>query len=184
MPIYFVTSNENKFNEVKSILKIDLERKDIDLDEIQDIGQEKIIKHKARQAFLALKKPVLIEDTGLFIEAWNGFPGALIRWMLKTVGNEGICKMMENEKVRNATAKTYFCLYKGKEYNVFVGEIKGKVPSKPKGKTGFGWDPIFIPQGYKKSFAEMTKEEKNAISMRAIALKKLMQFLTTQRKKE
>ena len=177
MSIYFVTSNENKFNEVKSILKTDLERKDIDLSEIQDIKQEKIIKHKARQAFLSLKKPVLIEDTGLFIKAWNGFPGALIKWFLKIVGNEGICKMMENEKVRNATAKTYFCLYNGKKYDVFVGEIKGKVPNKPKGKTNFGWDPIFIPDNFKKSFAEMSKEEKNAISMRAIALEKLKNFL-------
>ena len=177
MPICFVTSNENKFNEVKSILKIDLERENIDLDEIQDVESEKIIKHKAKQAFLALKKPVLIEDTGLFIEAWKGFPGALIKWMLKLVGNEGICKMMEKEKNRSAEAKTYFCLYNGKKYDIFVGEIKGKIPINPKGKANFGWDPIFIPEGYSKTFAEMTQEEKNKISMRKIALEKLKKFL-------
>ncbi|MDP3027672.1 MAG: non-canonical purine NTP pyrophosphatase, partial [Nanoarchaeota archaeon] len=121
--------------------------------------------------------------TGLFIEAWNNFPGALIKWLLKTVGNKGICKMMENEKNRNVKAKTYFCLYNGKKYEVFAGEIKGKVPSKPKGKTNFSWDPIFIPNNFKKTFAEMSQEEKNAISMRKIALEKLRKFLTAQRKR-
>jgi len=177
MPICFVTGNENKFNEVKSILNLNLERENINLEEIQEIEPERIVKHKARQAFLILRKPVLIEDTGLFIEAWNGFPGALTKWLLKAVGNEGVCKMLENEKNRNAKAKTYFCLYNGKKYNIFSGEMEGTIPMKPKGKNNFGWDPIFIPDNQNKTFAQMESEEKNKISMRKIALEKLKNFL-------
>lgn len=177
MPIYFITSNENKVKEAEAILGRKLSKIALEIDEIQEIEVEKVVKDKARKAYLKTKNPVLVEDTAFYLEAWNGFPGALIKWLLKTVGNKGICKLMEKEKNRNVTAKTCFCLCDGKKFNIFTGELKGKIPAKPKGETGFGWDPIFIPQGYKKSFAEMSREEKNQISMRKLALEKLKKFL-------
>jgi len=174
--IYFVTGNENKLREVEEILGVKLQRLDIDIDEIQEIELDRIIRHKARAAYEKVKQPVLVEDTGIFIEALNGFPGALIKWILKAVGNEGICRLLKDEKNRGVTARTYFCLYNGKTYRIFTGQIKGKLAYKPQGKTGFGWDPIFIPEGYKKTFAQLGNK-KNKISMRKIALDKLKNFL-------
>ena len=170
MAIYFVTSNENKLKEAEAILKRRINQINLEID------VEKVVKDKARKAFKIIKKPVLVEDTAFCIEAWNNFPGALIKWMLKTIGNKGICKL-QKEKNRNIIVKTCYCLYNGKKFNIFIGELKGKIPLEPKGKTGFGWDPIFVPDGHKKSFAEMSREEKNQISMRKIALEKLRKFL-------
>jgi XTP/dITP diphosphohydrolase len=177
MEICFVTGNENKLKEAEAILGRKLARIDLDLEEIQDIEQDRIIRHKAKSAYEEIKKPVLVEDTGIFIPALNGFPGALVKWALKTIGNEGICKLMQGDKDRRVIAKTYFCFYDGGKYNIFMGQLDGKIPKEPQGESGFGWDPIFIPEGYKKSFAQMTAEEKNKISMRKLALEKLKNFL-------
>jgi XTP/dITP diphosphohydrolase len=180
MAIYFVTGNENKLKEAEAILGRKLEQINMNIDEIQEIEQDRIIRHKAKSAYEQIKKPVLVEDTGIFISALNGFPGALVKWVLKTIGNEGICRIMKDEKNREVIAKTYFCLYDNKTFNIFTGQLKGGIAFKPQGKSGFGWDPIFIPKGYKKSFAQMSAEEKNKISMRKIALEKLKNFLDTK----
>jgi XTP/dITP diphosphohydrolase len=177
MQIYFVTGNEDKLKEAEAILGRKLARIDLDIDEIQEIDLDRIVRCKASSAYEKIKKPVLVEDTGIFILSLNGFPGALIKWMLKSVGVEGICKLMKDEKNREVIAKTYFCLYNGKKHHIFTGQLKGKIAKKPQGEAGFGWDPIFIPEGYKKSFAQMKSEEKNKISMRKIALEKLKNFL-------
>lgn len=173
--IYFVTSNENKLKEAESILKRKLNQINLEVDEIQEIDVEKVVKDKAKRAYLKIRKPVLVEDTGFYISALNDFPGALIKWLLKTIGNEGICKIVN--KNRRIKAKTCFCLYNEKHYHIFTGELEGTLARKPLGETGFGWDPIFIPKGSKKSFAQLSKEEKNKISMRFLALEKLKNFL-------
>ncbi len=175
--IYFVTSNENKLREVEQILQRKIKKVSVEVDEVQSLELEEIIKKKAKSAFEIIKKPVLVEDTALYISALNGFPGALVKWVLKTVGNQGICDWMKNKKNRKVVAKTYFCLYNGRNYRVFTGEMEGTIPQKPLGKSDFGWDPIFVPKGYEKSFAQLTSEVKNKRSMRAVALVKLKNFL-------
>jgi XTP/dITP diphosphohydrolase len=175
--IYFVTSNRNKHKEVEEILKRGVKRVSLDIDEIQDIELDKIIRGKAKSAYEIIKKPVLVEDTALHILALNSFPGALIKWVLKTIGNEGICDLMKGKKERGVVAKTYFCFYDGKVYRIFTGEVKGTIPQKPLGKSGFGWDPVFVPEGFKKSFAQLSSRVKNKISMRGLALDKLKNFL-------
>jgi len=183
MPIYFVTSNKNKVREAEEILGKKLKNVKLDIPEIQSLNVEEVIKEKAKKAYCKIKNPVLLEDTGFYIESLNNFPGALIKWMLGTLGNQGICSILKDEKNRKVTVKTCFCLYNGRNFNIFTGSLKGTIPKTPKGETGFGWDPIFIPDGYEKSFAEMTSEEKNAISMRKIALEKLRQFLIAKARK-
>lgn len=120
---------------------------------------------------------MIVEDTSLYFDAWKGLPGALVRWFLKTVKCEGLCKMMAGEKNRKAVAESAIAFCNGKATKIVLGKIEGSVPQKPKGKLGFGWDPIFIPQGFKKTFAEMTMEDKNQISMRKLALEKLRSHL-------
>jgi XTP/dITP diphosphohydrolase len=105
--------------------------------------------------------------------AWNGLPGSLIKWFLESVGTEGILSMLENEKNRKAIAKTSIGFFDGIKTHLFTGTISGTISKNVQGVSGFGWDPIFIPDGYDKSFAEMTSVEKNAISMRRLALEQM-----------
>lgn len=172
-PEFFATTNKNKLREVSEILGKELKSIEIELVEPQTLDVEEVVKEKAKDAFVKTGKSVLVEDTGIYFDAWNGLPGALAKWFLLAVGNKGILKMMTNESNRKVIAKTAVGFYDGKDTKIFTGEVKGTVPLKLRGQNGFGWDPIFIPEGYEKSFAEMTPEEKNKISMRKIALMKL-----------
>src|SRR5213595_2444129 len=91
----FVTGSLNKVNEAERLLRVQLEHRNIDLPEIQSVDIEEIITKKAMFAYGVLGgQPVMVEDTGLFIEAWNGLPGALVKWFIERVGVLGICKMM------------------------------------------------------------------------------------------
>ncbi len=174
--IYFVTGNEGKLKEAREILKTEIEAISIDLPEIQALEVLDVVKDKAQRAYNEIKKPVLIEDTGVYIKDWNNFPGALIKWMMKTVDCEGIVKMIEPFENKDAYAETVLCYYDGEKFNIFNGKIEGKIVS-PRGKNGFGWDPIFEVEKNSKTFAEMTDDEKNSISMRKIAFEKLREFL-------
>jgi XTP/dITP diphosphohydrolase len=176
-PIYLVTSNKNKFKEFKEILGFKLKRVSLELDEIQAIEVEKVVEHKTKQAFNKIKKPVICEDTGLYFKEWNGLPGALAKLFDKTIGYRNLCKILKSN--RKAKAQTVIGYFDGKNYKSFIGEISGRIAKSPRGKNGFGWDVIFIPHGYSKTFAQMSSGEKNQISMRKIALEKLRSFLTS-----
>jgi len=175
MMIYFVTANKNKLREMESILELKLKHINLDLDEIQAVEVRKVVEHKTKKAFQKIRKPVLVEDTGLYFKAWNGLPGALIKWFDLTLGYKELCQLLG--KSRQARAQTVIGYFDGKRYKDFIGEIKGSIAKNPKGKRGFGWDSIFIAQIHKKTFAQMTPEEKNNISMRKIAALKLKNFL-------
>lgn len=172
-PEFFATKNENKLREAGEILGRSLEQISVELFEPQGVKVEDVVREKAEDAFHKTGKFVLVEDTGLEFVAWNGLPGALIKWFLDTTGNEGILKMLSGETNRNAIAKTAVGFFDGAQARVFVGEISGTIPATVRGTGGFGWDPIFVPDGYEKSFAEMTSAEKNAISMRKLALERM-----------
>lgn len=169
-PEFFATKNENKLREVGEILGRSLEQISVELFEPQGVRVEDVVREKAKDAFHKTGKFVLVEDTGLEFVAWNGLPGALIKWFLDTAGNDGILKMVSSETNRKAIAKTAVGFFDGVQARVFVGEIFGTIPKTVRGTGGFGWDPIFIPDGHEKSFAEMTSAEKNSISMRKLAL--------------
>ena len=176
LPDLFATKNLNKLREINEILGTHFANADLELLEPQEIAVETVVREKAKDAFRQTGKPTLVEDTGLEFAAWNALPGALIKWFLKTVGNDGIIAMLSSEVNRVAVAKTAVGFYDGSECHVFLGEVRGMVPSAAKGEHGFGWDPIFIPEGGIKTFAEMNVAEKNAISMRKEALLKLRGF--------
>lgn len=173
LPKYFATTNTNKLQEISDILGFPLEQISLDLLEPQGLDVREVVTTKAKDAYERTGKAVLVEDTGLAIVAWNGLPGALIKWFMETVGNEGILRMLTAETNRRATATTAVGFYDGTTMHLFVGELSGTVPHEQKGESSFGWDPIFVPNGHTKSFAEMTKEEKNTVSMRKIAVMKM-----------
>ena len=177
MQIKFVTSNAGKVRELQAILQVDVTQFPLGLPEIQAVEVDEVIRSKAEQAHEHIGVPVLVEDTGLSFAAWNGLPGALIKWFMGAMGSAGICEMLNGEKNRQAIAKCTFDLYDGKEHHLFSGIVQGTLARKPRGQGGFGWDDIFIPEGYNRTFAEMSTGEKNSISMRKIALDKLQKFL-------
>jgi len=176
MTLYFITGNKNKFEEVKSFLK-DVELLDMDLPEIQSLDPEEIIKAKLREASKHKEGEFIVEDTSLSLESLNGLPGPLIKWFLKQLGREGLAKLTLNS---TAEAKTVIGYAKNKnDIYFFEGSVKGTIVL-PKKESNFGWDPIFQPEGFSKTFAEMTREEKTKISMRGQALRKLKEFLDSE----
>jgi len=124
-----------------------------------------------------LGKPLFVDDVALHIEAWNGFPGPFIKHLLEAVGSEGIVKMMKDETKRGVIAKAAIGFHNGKEVVTFVGEVKGTLAPEPRGEGGWGWDPLFIPNHTNKTYAEMTPEEKNAVSHRRAALEEFKKYL-------
>lgn len=175
--MYFATTNKNKLAEAEQILGITVKGIKLELDEIQTLDPKECVRKKAVAAYRIFGKPILVEDTSLFFEAWNGLPGVFIDYFLKSVGINGLLKMLTGEKNRKAKAITYLGIFNGKECELSKGEVRGKIAKKPKGDNGFGWDSIFIPKGALKTFAEMISEEKNKISMRKIALVKFKKKL-------
>ncbi len=162
----FVTGNLNKVKEAQMILGLTLDQIDIALEEIQTCDVETAVNHKVREAYLKLDKPVLVEDSGLVFLAWNGLPGALVKWFEQTVGLEGMARMLDPFPNREAIAQCFVGLGDGAQFIIGKGEVRGTIAESPRGKNGFGWDTLFIPEGHDRTFAEMSAEEKNEISHR------------------
>jgi len=174
-----VTQSEGKLREFERILNRKLELYRLDLPEIQTIDVEEVVTHKVKHAYQELGTPVMIEETGLYFDAWNGLPGALIKWFVTTIGGDGICAMMHEFPDRRALAKTVIATYDGQTLpRIFVGEVEGSIATAPAGTGGFGWDNIFIPKGAEKTFAEMSPEEKDTYSMRRQALENMLTYST------
>lgn len=177
--ITFVTGNKSKAREVQRILNVPIEIIDTELDEIQEIDLEKVAYHKLNQAYEIVKKPVMIDDVSMEIDAWNSFPGPLIKWMLKAGNGEAsvLLKMLGDGKNRKAKAKLAVGFHDGKNPHIFIGEARGAIATEIRGENGFGWDPVFIPDGMNVSYAQMDPREKDKISHRGRALSKFKDFL-------
>jgi XTP/dITP diphosphohydrolase len=168
----FVTSNHDKAREAAEILGVELRSVALDLPEIQDLDVAQVAAVKAaaaREALEAPDSPILVEDSGLVIGAWNGLPGALTKWFLASVGIKGLLKMLSEEEDRSARAVCAVAIATGDSVHVFAGEVEGEIPHKPRGSEGFGWDPIFIPEGHTQTYAELGPR-KHEVSHRARAL--------------
>ncbi len=176
MKIFFITGNKNKFNEAKEILG-DLEQLEIDLLEIQEESPQKIVEHKLKEALKHHKGPLIVDDVSLELDSLKGFPGPYVKWMEKQVGVENVYKLAKKLGKTKALAKTILGLAIDKDNIIFFeGEMEGSL-SLPKGDNGFGFDLIFKPKGYKKTFAELSVGEKNKISHRGNAFRKLKEYL-------
>lgn len=181
MDIVFVTSNRNKIREARRILGMQIKHKAIKLDEIQSMDSKVVAAHKARAAHAILKRPVIVEDTGLYIDGLGGFPGALVKWAVDGIGYERLCRLVDLCKNRQAHADTCIALCDGKKVKIFSGRVRGRISSMPQGSGNFGWDCIFVPEGFNETFAQMSPEEKDSLSMRRIAFSKLSKFISSRR---
>ena len=168
--LFFVSSNNHKYQEAKKILEsfgIKLGFFKYDLEEIQSNSLMDIASKKAKEAFLKYKKPVIIEDDGLFIDSLDGFPGPYSSYAFKTIGNKGILNLLKNNRKAKFVSIITFC--DKKILKSFDGKLEGTISKSQKGK-GWGYDPIFIPKNTRKTFAEINN--KNELSHRYKALKK------------
>lgn len=175
--LYFVTSNKGKIKEAEMILGIPINPMNADLEEIQSLDLEEIVKAKAIKAFELVHKPLFVDDVGLYIEVWNGFPGPFIKYLCEAVGSKGLLRMMKDETNRQLVAKAMIGFHDGKEVFTFMGEVEGTLATKPRGEGGWGWDPVFIPAFTEKTYAELTATEKNAVSHRRAALENFKTYL-------
>ncbi|MBC5793382.1 MAG: non-canonical purine NTP pyrophosphatase [Nanohaloarchaea archaeon] len=158
--ITLVTSNEDKLESFRNASKnteINFERKNIDYPEDHDSNSTSEIAEKgANHCFEKLGEPVIVTDIGLFIDSLNGFPGVNTSFVLDTIGNQGLLKLLENEENRNAEVKLSIG-YCDKERNFSVtASTKGTITEKQRGE-GFGFDPVFRPKGFDKTFGEDPK---------------------------
>jgi XTP/dITP diphosphohydrolase len=185
----FVTTNEHKHREVERILGVELERAALsprDIPEVQTLDFAEVAAHKARSAYDLLGRPpypVLVEDSGIVVGGWNGLPGALTKWFLASVGNEGLLEMLCGGDRRARAVCAVAVTDAGGEVRVFQGEVSGEIAPSPRGAGGFGWDPIFIPEGAELTYAEMG-EAKNRDSHRARAFRRVRAWLDEASGKE
>ncbi len=188
MEIVFATNNNNKIEEIRHILGDSFKLLSLhDLGIFEDIPEneptlEGNAIYKARVVNRMLDMDVFADDTGLEIEALNGQPGVhSARFAGENKDSDANIEkallMMSDSENRNARFRTVIALIlNGKEY-LFEGIVNGRIIKEKRGKAGFGYDPVFIPEGMKNTFAEMSLDEKNKISHRARAFEKLKGFL-------
>ncbi|MDI9633170.1 MAG: RdgB/HAM1 family non-canonical purine NTP pyrophosphatase [Methanolinea sp.] len=176
MKITVVTNNPHKAREIALFLEGFAEVNSVALEcpEIRDESVRKVAEKKAEYAYSILRTPLICDDTGFYIHALQGFPGPYAAYVQRTIGNEGILRLMEGIPDRKAHFETAIAYASEGGIRVFSGRIQGRVVP-PRGKGGFGYDPIFEWRG--RTLAEMSPQEKNRISHRARALEKLRKFL-------
>ena len=170
--IRFVTTNEGKFREVSALLAeadIRIVHEDRSYPELQADRLEKVLRFAATVLDDQIPGDYLIDDSGLFLDAFGGFPGVYSSYGYKRLGCAGILKLLHDVKVRGAVFETALLLRQGESHEVFHGECRGTIAPAERGTGGFGFDPIFIPEGAAKTFGEMTLAEKNRFSHRARA---------------
>jgi XTP/dITP diphosphohydrolase len=177
--ISLITGNEGKAREYESLLGIKVAAVKENLIEIQELDVVKVVERKACDAYSTLRSPVLVDDTGLALAEWNGLPGALVSWFLGAVGPHGILEMAAGVTNRRATVTTALGYADEKGVRVFTGTLNGALATALRGEGGFGYDPIFIPDGHDRTMAEMSSDEKNAISHRRLAVDEFRRSLST-----
>jgi XTP/dITP diphosphohydrolase len=178
--VFFATNNINKFNEARLVLSkygitvgmLRIKSLEIQSESLEDIAQASVIEAVNKSSL-----PLAVEDAGLFVEALNGFPGPYAAYVYKTIGNKGLLKLLEGIDNRKATFKSVVAYYspKMKSPISFEGAVSGEMVREARStseKAGFGFDPIFKPDGSRKTFAQMDIDEKNVYSHRAIAFRK------------
>lgn len=170
MKLVVVTSNPHKAHEVAAFFSgnVDVSHVALECPELRSDDVGEIAREKARCAYGQLTTPLIVDDTAFEIDALNGFPGPFAAYVLDAIGNSGILRLMDGVKDRSARFTTAIAFADTDGIEIFTGTIYGTITSAPRGKEGFGYDPIFEYNG--KTLAEIPLAEKSRISHRAKAL--------------
>ena len=178
--VLFATSNLNKFAEINEVFSqkttIKLEHLNISLLEIQSASLEEVAIFSLKEcAKITGNNSVFVEDAGLFIDCLNGGPGPYSAFIINTIGLNGILTLLNGRKNRKAVFQSCIALKFKEKIKIFSGQVEGQI-SKHISNTGWGYDPIFIPENHTKTFAQMRTEEKNEFSHRGKSLEKLINY--------
>lgn len=185
-PVIFATGNVHKYREVSQLLSeysIIIEQEDIKRLEIQSDSLEEIAVTSVKNVRGHHGRPVLVEDSGLFIDSLGGFPGPYSSYVYRTIGNLGILQVMKEADLRDASFKSVLAyLNPGDEPLLFPGVVSGRISTSLSGSRGFGFDPIFVPnEGDGRTFGRMTMQEKNRLSHRSKAVRRFALWYLSNR---
>jgi len=178
--LQFVTGNAGKVREARSLLEADITQFEFDYTEIQSPDPKAIAAYGAREAYREAGEPVIVDDSGLFVDALEGFPGPYSAYVEDTIGIERVWQLVEPEDDHGAAFRAVVAYCDGTDepsVRTFEGEVTGEIVP-PRGDGGFGYDPIFEHDG--RTFAEMDPEEKNAVSHRGRALEAFAEWYENQ----
>jgi XTP/dITP diphosphohydrolase len=175
----FITKNSYKAREFQSLFsdtRYEVIPTAVTLEEIQTEDMEAPVADKAIKAFDKIRHPLFVDHTGLYLELFDGFPAGLTEIFCERLKNARLAQLVGKSQTPAVTAVTLICYCDGRKLNTFRGEVKGTISPEPRGPEGFQWDPIFIPLGHQKTFAEMG-DQKNQMSMRRLAIDKFIRYL-------
>jgi XTP/dITP diphosphohydrolase len=181
--IRFLTRNPGKFRELHALInakKYTLIKDETEVNELQTQDISMLIRNKILIAFEKIRRPLIVDHTGLSFDLLNGFPAGLTSVFYDSLQPVGIANLIGKSMNRQVTATTLIAYCDGRQIQLFEGRLRGVVASNPRGSEGFQWDTIFIPDGYKKTFAELGNKKKNEISMRRLAFDKFAAFLESR----
>jgi XTP/dITP diphosphohydrolase len=184
LEIFFATSNAGKVEEASEILGragISVRHFQFDYREMRSDSLEEIAQDAVTEAHRRCGKPVFVEDSGLFIDALNGFPGTYSGWVQRKVGSAGILKLMHGVSDRRARFEARIAYHDGEGVSVFAGACPGSIAESARGSSGFGYDPIFVPEGRSQTFAENI-QLKNNLSHRYKSLLEFSNSLASERR--
>lgn len=173
IPFVFVTGNANKLREAERILGYRPASEDIDLPEVQGLDLRQVVAAKADEARKHIEGPLVVEETGLELDAMNGFPGPLVKWMLQAIGPLGIARSAHALNNDRVTARCILLYDDGNRRVLGEGATQGRLVLEPRGSEGFGWDPIFVPDGKTATYAELSGAEKDIFGHRGRAWRRL-----------
>lgn len=155
----FITGNQDKADHLAKHLGTEIAHHKVNLDEIQSVDLHEIVEHKVRQAYEILKTPVLVEDVSLEFTALGHLPGPFIKFFVEDSGLEACCRMLDGFEDRSAIGRCTFGYFDGAQVRFFDGELQGKITTSPRGENGFGWDKIFVPEGFSVTRAELNDDD-------------------------
>ncbi len=182
MEVLFATGNRNKFAEAAAVLRpqgVELKHFQFEHREIRSDSLEEVAREAAEEAYRRCARPVFVEDSGLFIKALNGFPGTYSAWVQKKLGNPGVLRLMNGARDRSAFFEACIAYHDGKAVRAFHGTCQGSIASEARGSSGFGYDPVFVPEGHLQTFAENI-ELKNNLSHRYQSLLEFSKIFKTR----
>ena len=173
-PLLLVTGNPGKLAEAQRIVGGELTAVSLELPEIQSLDLLAVLRAKADFAWRELRRPLVVEETGLYLDALAGFPGPLVKWMLAAVGAEGIARTALALGDPGVEARCALLWRDGERELLGTGSTRGHLVLPGRGPRGFGWDPVFQPDGEARTYGELTDAEKDACGHRGRAWRALL----------
>jgi len=172
--IYLITGNPGKLKELQALApkRLDIASHSLDLPEIQSLDVREVVEDKVRRAYEQMHAPVIVEDVSTGLDALQGLPGPFFKFFEKTLGKRTLLILSKDTEPR-VTIRCVAAYYDGSTMLFGEGIVKGRVVE-PRGENGFGFDFTVMPDGETRTMAEMSLEEKNAMSHRGQAMRNLL----------